>query len=957
MSDVLDIYYQNVRGLKTKTNRFRSELISSSYDVIILCETWLREDVFTSELFDDRYVVYRNDRDNAAINKSDGGGCLIAVKRNLLSKRVVGYELENDIWVSIEHVNGRKTYFNVKYIELGSSLDTYRKHFEKIVDNVMSSNVEDSFILCGDYNLGNSIAWSHDSLSGDCVATDMKGPIPNELLDTMSLCNLNQLSAIRNINNRTLDLFITNLPPNKVRIDRSSNPLVPEDGHHPAIRASADLSELKFLSEKRPPRVNFYKANYVRLNQELMRIDWSSELSHLDIDSAVEKFYCILGPFIDMIPKTLATSRDYPVYYSHQLISSIRRKDSIRLKIKRVNCPVIKAELRSEFCSLRKSVKEGIKVCFDNYILDCEEKIKSNTKCFFAFTKSLKKTNSLPNSMKYDGEEVSDGMSVSNLFAKYFSAVYTPAIDSSVEVVYDPFIHQSILFTELTDVSFTPAQVGKALKRFDKNKVSSPDDLPMMFFMQLSLSLSLPLSILFNKSMMENKFPSKWKTGYVSPIFKDGDRNDVTNYRPVTILCAMSKVFERLVFNKLFDNVKSNIHHSQHGFFQKRSTQTNLIEYVSYVADAIVAGGQVDTIYTDFAKAFDKVDHNTLMFKLKAFGLSDGLVQWFSTYLRDRSQFVIIGGAKSTRIIPTSGVPQGSILGPLLFIIFINDLLSSLSSCSGFADDLKLYKSIGSSYDCELLQGDIQKIVEWCKVNNMSLNVDKCAVMSTTHSRNKIIFPYTIDSEILKRVSRIKDLGIILDDKLSFTEHIDDITRKSYRMLGFIFRCGKYFTSQSSMRILYSSLVRNRLEYCSTVWNPLYNNAIDQIERVQKKFTRLFYFKFQIAYPRPSYNIRLNHLKLHSLETRRLENDEIMLYKLIHNHVDSSLSRQISFHQPSRITRHGTTFYLPKMVTNYQENAPVYRAQRNHDRYFRGLNVVGSNLYSYKKLVRNSFVW
>lgn len=219
----LDIYYQNVRGLKTKTSKFRSELISSSHDVILLCETWLREDVFTSELFDDRYIVYRNDRDNAAINKGDGGGCLIAIKSNLFSKRIVSYELENDIWVSIEHVNGGKTYLNVKYIELGSSLDTYMKHFEKVVDNVMSSGVKDSFILCGDYNLGDSIAWWQDSVSGECVASDVKGPIPNELLDTLSLCNLSQFSVIRNENNRTLDLFITNLQPNKVSIIRSSS--------------------------------------------------------------------------------------------------------------------------------------------------------------------------------------------------------------------------------------------------------------------------------------------------------------------------------------------------------------------------------------------------------------------------------------------------------------------------------------------------------------------------------------------------------------------------------------------------------------------------------------------------------------------------------------------------------------------------------------------------------------
>lgn len=291
--------------------------------------------------------------------------------------------------------------------------------------------------------------------------------------------------------------------------------------------------------------------------------------------------------------------------------------------------------------------------------------------------------------------------------------------------------------------------------------------------------------------------------------------------------------------------------------------------------------------------------------------------------------------------MPTSGVPQGSILGPLLFIVFINDLLESLSSCSGFADDLKLYKSISNTYDCELLQDDLTKVVEWSRQNKMHLNVDKCAVMSTSHSRDKVIFPYTIEGDLLERLK--KDLGIILDYKLSFSQHVDDISRKAYRMLGFIFRCGKYFSSQSSIRLLYSSLVRNRLEYCSSVWNPCYSNAIDQIERVQKKFTRMFYYKFRIANPRSPYDERLQHLNLHSLETRRLESDEIMLFKIIHKHVDSSLRHKIAFHHPTRSTRQASIFYLPTMTTNYQENAPIYRLQRNHDLCFRNLNIVNTN--------------
>lgn len=159
------------------------------------------------------------------------------------------------------------------------------------------------------------------------------------------------------------------------------------------------------------------------------------------------------------------------------------------------------------------------------------------------------------------------------------------------------------------------------------------------------------------------------------------------------------------------------------------------------------------------------------------------------------------------------------------------------------------------------------------------------------------------------------------------------------------------------MRILYSSLVRSRLEYCSSVWNPCYSSAIDQIERVQKKFTRMFYFKFRIAYPRPSYDQRLLKLNLRSLESRRLENDEVTLYKLVHNHIDTTLRNKISYHQPARATRRNPVFYLPRMYTNYQENSPIYRVQRNHDVYFSELNIFNSNLNSFKKLVRSHFSW
>ncbi len=421
----LKIYYQNVRGLKMKTKKFLSNLLLSSYDVILLCETWLRPDIFTSELFDDSYIVYRKDRDNAAIGKVDGGGCLIAVKKRLYSRRVFNFELENDIWVSIDHLGDLKTYVNVKYIELRSTFDDYNRHFVKTVENVMSSNASDSFILAGDYNLGASISWSYDTESGKCEASDCNGIISSELLDTLSLCNLSQLNHVTNVNERTLDLFITNIEPSRVRVYASDDPLVSVDAHHPPLFIEVDVSRLKCLSENRPPRTNFYRADYVRVNNELSRVDWSNELADLNIDDAVDKFYSVLKPYVESIPKTSVSSRDYPVYFSHELISLIKEKESLRLRVKREECPVVKAALSASFSSLRKSVKSGKKACFDAYVKDCELKMKCNTKCFFAFTKSLRKTNSLPNGMKYGVELASDRLSICNLFAKYFDSVYS----------------------------------------------------------------------------------------------------------------------------------------------------------------------------------------------------------------------------------------------------------------------------------------------------------------------------------------------------------------------------------------------------------------------------------------------------------------------------------------------------------------------------------------------------
>ncbi|RVE40268.1 hypothetical protein evm_015082, partial [Chilo suppressalis] len=362
----------------------------------------------------------------------------------------------------------------------------------------------------------------------------------------------------------------------------------------------------------------------------------------------------------------------------------------------------------------------------------------------------------------------------------------------------------------LNSVEVTEQQVYNVLKSIDASKGAGPDGIPPLFIKRTSKFLALPLKLIFEKSVTSGIFPSEWKRSHVIPIFKKGNKEDVTNYRPVSIISQFAKVFERIIYPTLTNYFKNFITDSQHGFCSGKSTVSNLMDYTTELIKSVDGRLQVDSVYTDLSSAFDKVDHGILLSKLKAYGIHGDLLRWISSYLKDRIQSVTVHGYKSDDYVSISGVPQGSHLGPILFLAFINDISVSIkySKFSIFADDLKLYRVVNNQEDSSLLQRDIDAVVGWCNANKMKLNPQKCTHIKFTRKETPFASYYSVSDHRLKESSNIRDLGVLLDSKLNFVDHIDSIVTQSWKMLGLVKRVSKDFKNIDTLKTIFNALVR-----------------------------------------------------------------------------------------------------------------------------------------------------
>ncbi|XP_026744752.1 uncharacterized protein LOC113506092 [Trichoplusia ni] len=829
LKDKFNVYYQNVRGLRTKTDIFYRQMACNSFDVIVLTETWLLDGISNSELFDNRYIVWRRDRDYGSTGQTRGGGVLIATRRDLSTiHQPLFQSTAEDLWLTIRLKNlNTRSYINLCVIylckqNLGISFSTQVSNFLLNLNRtVMNNNNNDTFLVLGDFNMS-GINWlPSDNLF--LVPSNIHSHDEYSFTDELNALNLQQYNGVLNGHGKILDLVLSN---NLVTVSEWSESLVPIDAYHPALLVNVDFLEVTLLECAPRIRYLYDKGDYDTINDSVRLMDWEREFSNRTIDESVDFFNIFLSDLqTKYIPQKTSRNKLYPVWYSTSLIKCIKEKYKYLKKFKLYG----NKSDELTFKLLRERVKLLASECYASYLKITEDSIKVIPKHFWSFVKNRHNSNAVPSTLTYENQIMSSGVSICEAFSKYFlSNFLNPSNDN-------PNIHSSVLpigsvSSEISNVMINTDYVHKLLAQLDTSKAAGPDSISPNLLTRCSSSLAYPVSLLFKKSLSSCVVPKQWKSAFITPIHKKGAKTLITNYRPISKLCLLAKVLERVVYNQVYAALRNSMSPLQHGFLKGKSTVTNLVLLNDYITEVMDGGGQVDVVYTDYSKAFDRIDHRILISKINTMGVHGDLLRWFSSYLDNRSQAVVLNNYISSWVPVPSGCPQGSLLGPLLFVAYINDidscLLSSKLLC--FADDMKIYAAISSIEDMPKLQADLERLEEYCRRSRLDLNPAKCSVVTYSRKRSVIQTSYTLGGQPLPRVSSIRDLGVHHDSKLLFETHVDNIVSKATKSLGFIMRVSKSFKNAKTLKILYCTFVRSQLEYASEIWNPCYQKYVDR---------------------------------------------------------------------------------------------------------------------------------
>ena len=813
----------NIRSIRNKLeflNNFFEE-----FDLLAVSESHIDKDVSDNDLKLDSFSpsIIRKDRNNY------GGGVMIYAKNEIILTRKT--ELENPIdetvWVEVR-AKGQTFLLCHSYRPPNSDVNYWTRLNHAIT---LGLQVNGKIVVTGDLN-------------SDLFTTNN-----NRLIDTITLFNLyntiEKPTRITDHSSTLLDPIIISDDLNCIFSDVFNIPREVSDHDAPVAFIECPVSS----SQRSYKREIWYydQIDKEKFNQRLLDTNWNNILSEdQSVDELCEIFTTTFLNFArECIPTKLVTVRnnDKP-WFNGELRREIRIRDRLRkkaIKSKR-ECDLVKYKRqRNRVNNLKKGAKEKFEANLDNLILENIPNSKNYWKIMKMLIKSNKSSTNIPplqNIVNDDsiGNIAHDDVEKCSILNKYFCTI--SQVDDT-NVLLPEF--GSKTQNKILNIQIEIAEIIDIIKILNPNKASGPDLISHKMLKMCPEQIAIPLQIIFNRSLRDNSYPSSWKTANVTAIFKKGDSSLPSNYRPISLISCVGKVLERIIFKHVYNHLFENklIYRYQSGFLPKYSTVHQLLEMYNCILNSLEKKEISCFVFCDFSKAFDKIWHRGLLHKMKAYGIDGNLLHWFENYLCDRKQKVVMNNSSSAICRISAGVPQGSVLGPLLFIIYINDIAEKLSSlCRLFADDT----SFGcSSHDGQHIKSvvdrDLKELDEWSAKWLMSFNPEKTEIMIFSNVDTPDL-AFSLNNYDIPISKTHKHLGVTFSSDAKWNNHVDNIIASVTKHLN-VLRKLKYQLCRKNLEKMYLVFIRPMFEYASEVWDNCGVGYSNKLESLQLEAARI----------------------------------------------------------------------------------------------------------------------
>ncbi len=873
--------------------RLDNDLHSS---IVCITETWLNSN-YTNALFCDtsQFSVFRLDRDSFNVRKKSGGGLLILVPSFLNARFFRDPHCEDgfeSLCIDLALISAQKRRQSVHLCLVYRSpefFDRTRAHsFCSHLRSVISDKIP--LVLLGDFNLP-CIEWSRS-----CVISRGPDSLESQFLQLTLERGLSQLVAEPTRGANTLDLVFTTEP---YLVSSISVPEPLGGSDHRSVQFSSNLS---FSSDNchSSAQYNFHKADYQAIAQALDCVDWPSIFQTCsDVQSMWDAFLGILRPLVESFVPLKRSAKGPRRKWSHKVNQLFLRQKVLHKSYKR-------NPSNEAFRQWKEAAKEARAAARQEEAnREAEILHKGSDNHFWQYVNSkLKCRAGLPTIQREDGSSSETDFEKVCTINDFFGSVFQSDQTAPLQIPKENVQPTSV-------VKFPPEIVYSYLRQTPSKYSSGPDGLPSILFRKLAFQLAQPLSSIFEVSFHTGVLPSDWLKSLVVPIYKKGSRNFPSNYRPVSLTCVACRVMERIIKEVIVNHLLKNrlISESQHGFVSKHSTVTQLLQTLNDITRAVDEKEAVDVAYADVSKAFDRLPHSKILESFEAYRIEGTLLLWLKAFISNRTQCVVYNGCQSNEVTATSGIPQGSVLGPVCFLAVINRLPKAIKHASVklFADDCKLYFRVKTDVDYLHLSEDLCSLFQWATENGLTLALAKTAIMHIGHSNPR--YSYSVQNTPLDEVDTVRDLGVQFSSSLKFSDHVNIVVKKAFTRVNLIYLA---FYSKNLVFLcqMFKTFVRPVLEYASPVWSPYLHKDVDAVERVQRYFTRRLP-GVSGNYPQRLAFLKSKSIDLEILELRRIQLDLIEVFKIINGLSALQFSEFFHWSSATMVRGHSLRIKMP----------------------------------------------